>query len=74
LTTRGICKDSPNLALRVMRAMVRGIHFQTRKRTPAFWRILRHNNREALERWNYASDVPAEPRLRARSGDQSSGQ
>jgi len=62
---RSFIKENPNLALRAVRAMVRGIHFfKTRKEDTS--RILAKffgtNDREALEEsWNYAADVPAKP-------------
>ncbi len=64
-TRRTLLKDRPNLALRAMRAMVRGIHFFKTRKEDTF-RILGKffgtNDREALEEsWNYASDVPAKP-------------
>jgi len=64
-TRRSFMKENPNLALRAVRAMVRGIHFfKTRKEETL--RILAKffgtNDREALEEsWNYASDVPIKP-------------
>ena len=62
---RSFIKQNPNLALRSIRAMVRGIHFfKTRKEETL--RILAKffgtNDRDALEEsWNYASDVPTKP-------------
>ncbi|HKA34684.1 MAG TPA: ABC transporter substrate-binding protein [Candidatus Binatia bacterium] len=64
-TRRSFLKENPNLALRAVSAMVRGIHFfKTRKEETL--RILAKffgtNDREALEEsWNYASDVPIKP-------------
>jgi ABC-type nitrate/sulfonate/bicarbonate transport system substrate-binding protein len=64
-TRRSFLKENPNLALRAVRAMVRGIHFfKTRKEDTL--RILAKffgtNDREALEEsWNYAGDVPTKP-------------
>jgi NitT/TauT family transport system substrate-binding protein len=64
-TRRSFLKENPNLALRAVRAMIRGIHFfKTRKEETL--RILAKffgtNDREALEEsWNYASDVPIKP-------------
>ena len=62
---RSFMKDNPNTTLRVVRAMVRGIHFFKTRREKTF-RILAKffgtNDREALEEsWNYASDVPTKP-------------
>ena len=62
---RSFMKDNPNTTLRVVRAMVRGIHFFKTRREETF-RILAKffgtNDREALEEsWNYASDVPTKP-------------
>ncbi len=64
-TRRSFIRDNPNLTLRVVRAMVRGIHFFKTRREETF-RILAKffgtNDREALEEsWNYASDVPTRP-------------
>lgn len=64
-TRRSFLKDNPNLALRAVRAMVRGIHFFKTRKEETF-RILGKffgtNDREALEEsWNYASDVPTKP-------------
>jgi NitT/TauT family transport system substrate-binding protein len=64
-TRRSFLKENPNLALRAVRAMVRGIHFfKTRKEDTL--RILAKffgtSDREALEEsWNYAGDVPTKP-------------
>jgi NitT/TauT family transport system substrate-binding protein len=62
---RSFLKDNPNLALRAVRAMVRGIHFFKTRKEDTF-RILGKffgtSDREALEEsWNYASDVPTKP-------------
>jgi NitT/TauT family transport system substrate-binding protein len=64
-TRRSFLKDNANLALRAVRAMVRGIHFFKTRKEETF-RILGKffgtNDREALEEsWNYASDVPTKP-------------
>ena len=64
-TRRSFIRDNPNLTLRVVRAVVRGIHFFKTRREETF-RILAKffgtNDREALEEsWNYASDVPIKP-------------
>src|SRR5713226_3299791 len=65
ITRRSFIKDHPNVTLRVVRAIVRGIHFFKTRREETF-RILSKffgtNDREALEEsWNYASDVPTKP-------------
>ena len=64
-TRRSFIKENPNLALRAVRAMVRGIHFFKTRKEETF-RILAKffgtKDREALEEaWNYASDVPTKP-------------
>ena len=64
-TRRSFMKENPNLALRAVRAMVRGIHFFKTRKEETF-RILAKffgtSDREALEEsWNYASDVPTKP-------------
>jgi ABC-type nitrate/sulfonate/bicarbonate transport system substrate-binding protein len=64
-TRRSLIKENPNLALRAVRAMVRGIHFFKTRKEETF-RILEKffgtSDREALEEsWNYASDVPTKP-------------
>jgi hypothetical protein len=62
-TRRSLMKNYPNLTLRTMRGMVRGIHFfKTRRedtnKTPA--KFLGTSDPEALEEsWNYAADMPA---------------
>ncbi len=62
---RSFLKENPNVALRAVRAIVRGIHFfKTRKEETL--RILAKffgtTDRDALEEsWNYASDVPTKP-------------
>jgi NitT/TauT family transport system substrate-binding protein len=62
---RSFLKENPNVALRAVRAVVRGIHFfKTRKEETL--RILAKffgtTDRDALEEsWNYASDVPTKP-------------
>jgi NitT/TauT family transport system substrate-binding protein len=65
VTRRSFIKDNPNVALRSVRAIVRGIHFFKTRKEETF-RILAKffgtNDREALEEsWNYASDVPTKP-------------
>ena len=62
---RSFIKENPNLTLRAVRAVVRGIHFFKTRKQETF-RILAKffgtNDREALEEsWNYASDVPTKP-------------
>jgi NitT/TauT family transport system substrate-binding protein len=64
-TRRSFLKENPNLALRAVRAMVRGIHFFKTRKEDTF-RILAKffgtSDRAALEEsWNYAADVPAKP-------------
>ena len=64
-TRRSFLKENPRLALRSVRAMVRGIHFFKTRKEETF-RILAKffgtNDREALEEsWNYASDIPIKP-------------
>ncbi|MGH7766437.1 MAG: ABC transporter substrate-binding protein [Candidatus Binatia bacterium] len=64
-TRRSFIKDNPNLALRAVRSMVRGIHFFKTRKEETF-RILAKffgtGDREALEEsWNYAADVPPKP-------------
>jgi NitT/TauT family transport system substrate-binding protein len=62
---RSFLKENPNVVLRAVRAIVRGIHFfKTRKEETL--RILAKffgtTDRDALEEaWNYASDVPTKP-------------
>jgi NitT/TauT family transport system substrate-binding protein len=64
-TRRSIVKNYPNLTLRAVRAMVRGIHFFKTRREETFKilaKFLGTDNREALEEsWIYASDIPAKP-------------
>ncbi len=64
-TRRSLIKNYPNLTLRVVRAMVRGIHFFKTRQEETFRilaKFLGTNDREALEEsWNYASDVPTKP-------------
>jgi NitT/TauT family transport system substrate-binding protein len=62
---RSVIKNYPNLTARVVRAMIRGIHFFKTRKEETF-RILAKffatNDREALEEsWHYASDVPTKP-------------
>jgi len=62
---RSFIKENPNLTLRAVRAVVRGIHFFKTRKQETF-RILAKffgtNDREALEEsWNYAADVPTKP-------------
>ncbi len=62
---RSLIRDNPNLTLRVVRAIVRGIHFfKTRKAETLriLSKFLATTDPEALEEsWNYASDVPPKP-------------
>lgn len=64
-TRRSLIRDYPNLTRRVVRAMVRAIHFyKTRKEDTLkiLSKFLGTKDREALEEaWNYASDIPAKP-------------
>jgi len=62
---RSFLKENPNVALRAVRAIVRGIHFFKTRKEDTF-RILAKffgtTDRDALEEsWNYASDVPTKP-------------
>jgi ABC-type nitrate/sulfonate/bicarbonate transport system substrate-binding protein len=64
-TRRSVLKSYPNLTLRTVRAMARGVHFFKTRREETFRilsKFLGTTNREALEEsWNYASDIPAKP-------------
>jgi NitT/TauT family transport system substrate-binding protein len=63
-TRRSLMKKYPNLMLRTMRAMLRGIHFFKTRREDALKvlaKFLGTNDREALmESWEYG-DIPAKP-------------
>jgi NitT/TauT family transport system substrate-binding protein len=63
-TRRSLMKKYPNLMLRTMRAMLRGIHFFKTRREDALkvlGKFLGTNDREALmESWEYG-DIPAKP-------------
>ena len=64
-TRRSLMKKYPNLVLRTMRAMVRGIHFFKTRREDTLKilaKFLGTNDREALmESWEYGDDMPAKP-------------
>lgn len=64
-TRRSFIRDHPNLTRRVVRAMVRGIHYyKTRKEDTLriLSKFLGTKDPEALEEsWDYASDMPAKP-------------
>ena len=64
-TRRSFIRDHPNLTRRVVRAMVRGIHFYKTRREDTLKilsKFLGTKDREALdEAWDYASDMPAKP-------------
>ena len=64
-TRRSFIRDHPNLTRRVVRAMVRGIHFYKTRREDTLKilsKFLGTKDREALdEAWNYASDMPSKP-------------
>jgi NitT/TauT family transport system substrate-binding protein len=63
-TRRSLMKKYPNLTLRTMRAMLRGIHFFKTRREDALKvlaKFLGTNDRDALlESWEYG-DIPAKP-------------
>lgn len=63
-TRRSLIKKYPNLTLRVMRALVRGIHFFKTRREDTMKilaKFLGTNDRDALmESWEYG-DIPAKP-------------
>ncbi len=63
-TRRSLMKKYPNLVLRTMRAMLRGIHFFRTRREDTMKilaKFLGTNDREALmEAWEYG-DIPAKP-------------
>jgi len=64
-TRRSLIRDNPNLTRRVLRAVVRGIHFFKTRREETYRilaKFLGTNDRDALEdSWNYAADMPAKP-------------
>ncbi len=64
-TRRSLMKKYPNLMLRTMRAMVRGVHFfKTRREDTVkiLSKFLGTKDREALEEsWNYGAEMPAKP-------------
>ena len=64
-TRRSLIRDYPNLTRRVVRAIIRGIHFFKTRREETYRilaKFLGTNDREALEdSWNYAADMPAKP-------------
>ncbi len=64
-TRRSVIRDYPNLTRRVVRAIVRGVHFFKTRREETFRilaKFLGTTDREALEEsWSYASDMPSKP-------------
>ncbi len=64
-TRRSLVKNYPNLTLRTMRAMVRGIHFFKTRREDTYKilaKFLGTSDPEALEEsWRYGADMPAKP-------------
>ncbi len=64
-TRRSVMKNNPNLTLRTMRAMVRGVHlFKTRREETykILAKFLGTRDPEALEEsWRYGADMPAKP-------------
>ena len=64
-TRRSLMKKYPNLTLRVVRAMVRGIHFFKTRREETYEilaKFLGTRDPEALEEsWSYGGDIPAKP-------------
>jgi len=64
-TRRSVIKNYPNLTLRTMRAMVRGVHlFKTRREEThkILAKFLGTRDPEALEEsWKYGADMPAKP-------------
>jgi NitT/TauT family transport system substrate-binding protein len=62
---RSLMKKHPNLTLRTVRAMVRGIHFFKTRREDAMQilaKFLGTNDRDALlESWHYGDEMPAKP-------------
>src|SRR5262245_29408072 len=64
-TRRSLMKNYPNLTLRAVRAMVRGIHFFKTRREDTYKilaKFLGTSDPEALEEsWHYGADMPAKP-------------
>jgi ABC-type nitrate/sulfonate/bicarbonate transport system substrate-binding protein len=64
-TRRSLMKNYPNLTLRAVRAMVRGIHFFKTRREDTYKilaKFLGTSDLEALEEsWHYGADMPAKP-------------
>jgi NitT/TauT family transport system substrate-binding protein len=64
-TRRSVIKNYPNLTLRTMRAMVRGVHlFKTRREEThkILAKFLGTRDSEALEEsWKYGAEMPAKP-------------
>ncbi len=64
-TRRSVIKNYPNLTLRTMRAMVRGVHlFKTRREEThkILAKFLGTRDPDALEEsWKYGADMPAKP-------------
>lgn len=64
-TRRSVIKNYPNLTLRTMRAMVRGVHLFKTRREETFKilaKFLGTRDPEALEEsWKYGADMPAKP-------------
>jgi NitT/TauT family transport system substrate-binding protein len=64
-TRRSLMKKYPNLVLRTMRAIIRGVHFFKTRREDTMKilaKFLGTNDREALmESWNYGDEMPAKP-------------
>ncbi len=62
---RSFIKSYPNLTLRTVRAIVRGVHFFKTRREETLRilsKFLGTKDREALEEsWNYGADMPAKP-------------
>lgn len=64
-TRRSLMKKYPNLMLRAVRAMVRGVHFFKTRREDTFKilsKFLGTKDRDALEEsWNYGAEMPSKP-------------
>ncbi|MGH7773191.1 MAG: ABC transporter substrate-binding protein [Candidatus Binatia bacterium] len=64
-TRRSFIRDHPNLTQRVVRALVRGLHFFKTRREDTLLilsKFFATKDREALEEtWKYNSDMPAKP-------------
>jgi ABC-type nitrate/sulfonate/bicarbonate transport system substrate-binding protein len=64
-TRRSLMKNYPNLTLRTVRAMVRGIHFFKTRREDTYKilaKFLGTSDPEALEEsWHYGADMPPKP-------------